>query len=463
MKEKKFKKFIKSIGKTKDVVANTFEKTTETISSIEVPITTTKIAITGLSRAGKTVFITSLIDQLLHQKKIVYVTSKHRPFVSRLMPPKSSVKRFDYYTFAKDIKIDAEWPDGTDNITSTIIEFETKSRFSIMGNSKQRIELVDYPGEWILDIKMLGMTYEQWSDLTINWMKNIDEDIVKEYLLVIDSLTKKSEGEPLEKELHQKYAKMLAILKKKHYSNLTPGRFIMPSDLAGDPILRFAPIDRSDSPLFRAYKKRYKSYVKNIVKDIQLEHFRGFDRQIVLVDVVNALQNGYVCYTDMKDGIKNMLSLYSHKDKNFIAQWFSPSINKVLFVATKADLVASSQHNNFLSLLDDMVENIRRELDIGHIATDTKVVASVKCTETVVQKYDGRTLSFVRGIDADTKKTVEIYPGEMPSSFPDTKSWDVNDYPYEEFLPPSKPYKDEEPFDHIHMDRIIKSIIGDLL
>lgn len=90
---------------------------------------------------------------------------------------------------------------------------------------------------------------------------------------------------------------MIRILKDKHYSNLTPGRFLMPSDLAGDPILLFAPIYESGSPLHKIFKKRYKTYLKEIVRDIQLKHFKGFDRQIVLIDIVEALQNGFKHYS----------------------------------------------------------------------------------------------------------------------------------------------------------------------
>ncbi len=455
--------FKKALDKITEDIEDVVGSTKESLDDISMPISTTKIAVTGLSRSGKTVFITSLIDQLLHQKKISFVTSRHKAFKTSLRPPKVSVKRFDYYTFAKDIKTYAKWPDGTDSITSTILEFESKGRFSLFGNSKSRIELIDYPGEWILDIAMLGLSYEEWSEKIINWMQELDEISAKNYLNDIKQLTKNSSGEELELSLHGQYADMIRYFKKNHYSNLTPGRFLMPSDLVDDPILCFAPIHMSDSSLHAVFKKRYKTYLKEIVRDIQLEHFKGFDRQIVLVDIVEALQNGSRCYTDMKEGIRSMLSLYDHKDKNFISQWFSSSINKVTFVATKTDLVASSQHNNYLSLLKEMIEDIRRELDIGHIKTDAQVIAAVKCTQTVSRKHEGRTLSCIRGIDADTKKVVEIYPGEMPSSFPLSKEWNTDDYAYEEFLPPDKAYKESEPFDHIHMDRVIESIIGDLL
>jgi len=453
----------KTLNKITDKIENVLDSTKRNLDDIGMPIKTRKIAITGLSKSGKTVFITSLIDQLLHQKKISLVTTKYKPFTAILKPPKASMQRFDYYSFSKSIKADSSWPNGTEKITSTILEFESKTRFALLGNSKFRLELIDYPGEWILDIALLGIKYEQWSEDILSWMKDLNEPLAEKYLDEISKLNDNSIPEEYEYLLHTKYFNMLRYFKDNHYSNLTPGRFLVPSDLMNDPILQFAPIPKSSSKLHKLFKKRYKHYIKNIVKEIHLEHFKGFDKQIVLIDIVEALQNGSNCYEDMKKGLQNMLSLYDHKNKNFISQFLSSSINNVTFVATKTDLVASSQHNNYLALLNEMVEDIRRELDVSHIKTNTQVVASIKCTQTVMAKHNGKTLSCIRGIDSKTKAMVEIYPGEMPSSFPAVDEWDIDNYAFEEFLPPDKQYKKNEAFDHIHMDRVIELIIGDLL
>ena len=83
--------------------------------------------------------------------------------------------------------------------------------------------------------------------------------------------------------------------------------------------------------------------------------------------------------------------------------------------------------------------------------------------EVIIKGHEGKTLSCIRGIDSKTKKTVEIYPGEMPSVFPFVDEWDVDNFAFEEFLPPNKNYKETESFDHIHMDKVIEAIIGDLL
>ncbi len=448
---------------SKNVFKGKTNKLLKSIKNITSSEKTVRIAITGLSRAGKTIFITSLIDQLLLQQKIVSICVNHRPFQVQIKTPKHGVKRFDYYANQQIIKEYHQWPEGTDSISSTILEFEKKGKFEVLGNSTFNLELIDYPGEWILDIALLDKSYQQWSEMVLADLASYHEPLVDEYLKTIKQLSERNQGEALAKKLHYQYVEVLRYLKKNHYSNLTPGRFLMPGDLAHDPLLFFAPISDQDSPLYALFKQRYEYYLKHIVKNIQLEHFNGFDRQIVLVDIVAALQNGERCYQDMKKGLESMLSLYDHKKKNFFSQWFSPAINKVLFVATKADLVSSSQHNNYIALLDEMIEQIRKSLDISHIKTDTQVVAAVKCTETVKQKYQGKVLSCIRGIDPKDNKAVVIYPGEMPSSFPHPDDWEPENFSFESFLPTTKIYKSNEAFDHIHMDKLITSILGDLL
>ena len=424
---------------------------------------TIKIAITGLSRSGKTVFITSLIDQLLHQNRLVSVTTAHATFKATLQAPLHNARRFDYYTFIDKLKNEQVWPDGTDAISHTLLEFESKSYFSFMGNSTFTIELIDYPGEWLLDLSLLELSYEEWSVQTLAWLRSLNEPDANAYLQVVDSLSKESRGTVYETKLHQEYKELVVNLKARHYSQITPGRFVMPSDLANDPMLLFAPVNGASPTLVSVFKKRYEKYVEDVVKGIHLEHFKGFERQVVLIDVIESLENGYKCHKDMRQGLKSMLSLYDHDNKNFLLQWFRPSIKKVLFVATKADQVAASQHANFSALLEETVSELRREMDISHIETDTQIVSSLKSTTTIEKKYDGKQLSFVRGVLEEDGQLHDLYPGEMPSRFPDKASWQSDNYAFKRFLPPKRSYAENEALEHINMDKVVEKLLGDLL
>mgnify|MGYP001950699999 CR=1 FL=1 len=204
----------------KDILKNKLLKNIIHISDISLPSNNIKIAITGLSRAGKTVFITSLIDQLLHQNKLQGITTSNPAFKVNLKAPIQSAKRFDYYTFIQQLKEEHRWPDGTDEISHTLLEFESKSRFSFMRNSTFTIELIDYPGEWLLDLALLEMSFEQWCEKTISWLREITDPLAQEYLKTIDSLNEKIQGPDVELKLHKQYKELLIHLKKNHYSQL---------------------------------------------------------------------------------------------------------------------------------------------------------------------------------------------------------------------------------------------------
>lgn len=420
---------------------------------------TIKIAITGLSRSGKSVFITSLIDQLLHSKEF----QANKSFQAKLQAPKLSMKRFDYYHFAKQIKQEHKWCQGTDSISLALLKVKTKGSIPFLGDEDFYIEIIDYPGEWLLDLTLLSHTFSSWSNQTLKWLEAIDDNKAKAYLSLIKSIDTNDTSIALETSLHVEYVELIEHLKKIHYSFITPGRFLVPADMKDDPMLLFAPIPKSTSALYATYEKRFKTYVKDVVKGIHLDYFRGFDRQVLLIDVIGALQNGYTCYKDMSNALNSMLNIYTHAKGNLLSRIINPTIESVAFVGTKADLVPSSFHNNYLSLLKDMTLNLKDKLENIDIKTSSHIVASVKCTQTIMNEKDGIKLPSLRGIDKKSGKIVEVYPGAMPSSFPTLENWDKSLYMYEEFCPPKQEYDADEPFEHIHMDKLILEILGDKL
>ena len=81
-------------------------------------------------------------------------------------------------------------------------------------------------------------------------------------------------------------------------STLPPGRFLMPGDLDGSPALTFAPLlglregrGRSGS-LQAMMERRYEAYKTHVVKPFFREHIARLDRQIVLIDAMQAINAG---------------------------------------------------------------------------------------------------------------------------------------------------------------------------
>src|SRR5947208_16739852 len=81
---------------------------------------TVRLGVTGLSGAGKTVFITALVHQLLHGGRlpVFEAQSGGRIARARLEPqPDDSVPRFDYEAHLHALTHERRWPESTTRIS----------------------------------------------------------------------------------------------------------------------------------------------------------------------------------------------------------------------------------------------------------------------------------------------------------------------------------------------------------
>lgn len=139
-----------------------------------------RLCVTGLSRAGKTAFITSFVNQLLHHKD-----SSGLPFwlshaegrilaVKIEQHPELHIPAFPYADALKAIEEEASWPQSTRNVSQIrlSIKYKIKNRWvkKLQQVSHLKVDIVDYPGEWLLDLPLLQMNYQQWSRQFYNWL-----------------------------------------------------------------------------------------------------------------------------------------------------------------------------------------------------------------------------------------------------------------------------------------------------
>lgn len=134
------------------------------------------MAVTGFSRSGKTAFITSLVNQLLH----VHSDSDARlPLFSAardgclLGAKRIPQNHFNIPHFAYDENIGAlyrfppQWPVPTRGISEICLQLRYRSQASLLRHFKETsnlyIEVIDYLGEWLLDLPMLHQDYFSWS------------------------------------------------------------------------------------------------------------------------------------------------------------------------------------------------------------------------------------------------------------------------------------------------------------
>src|ERR1700736_3932528 len=118
----------------------------------------------GLSRAGTTVFIPALIHGLTRGGRFPVF----EPFASgriaraRLEPqPDDAVPRFDYENHVRTLIEERCWPNSTVDISELrlVIDYQRQNG----ADRTLTLDIVDYPGEWLLDLPLLNKSYEQWS------------------------------------------------------------------------------------------------------------------------------------------------------------------------------------------------------------------------------------------------------------------------------------------------------------
>ena len=119
-------------------------------------------------------------------------------------------------------------------------------------------------------------------------------------------------------------------------STLPPGRFLMPGDFKGSPLLAFAPLDIAPGTEFpkgslaALMERRYEAYVSTIVKPFFYGHFARLDRQIVLVDALTALNAGASAVKDLQHALADILSCFRQGQNSLLSNLFGRRIDKVL-------------------------------------------------------------------------------------------------------------------------------------
>src|SRR6202048_774987 len=208
---------------------------------------TVRLGVTGLSRAGKTVFITALIHGLTRGGRFPVF----EPFASgriaraRLEPqPDDAVPRFDYENHVRALIEERRWPNSTVDISELrlVIDYQRQNG----ADRTLTLDIVDYPGEWLLDLPLLSKSYEQWSRESLALSRERPRARLAaewhEHLARLNGHAREDEQEGV--EAAQLFTDYLRACRDERFSMslLPPGRFLMPGERAGAPAFTFAPL-----------------------------------------------------------------------------------------------------------------------------------------------------------------------------------------------------------------------------
>jgi len=452
-----------------------------------------RLGVTGLSRAGKTVFITSLVHNLIHNGRLPLFTPHARGRIKRayLEPqPDDDLPRFAYEQHLKALTGDnRQWPQSTRRLSQlrVTIEYAPQGFFARnIHGGKLHIDIIDYPGEWLLDLPLLNQTYEQWSANALATSTKAPRDrLAKDW----HTLTRKLKpAEPaLESdavEAAKLFTQYLARCRDDEFalSTLPPGRFLMPGDLEGSPLLTFAPLELDpgtiapEGSLHAMMHRRYQAYIDHIVRPFYVNHFARLDRQIVLVDTMAALNAGPEAVSDLKSALSDILASFRQGENGILSTIFAKRIDKVLFAATKADMLHHQSHDRLEDILSLIVDDAAKRSENAGADFDVTAIAALRATRETTIEHDGESLSCITGIPArgemignqkfDGKTDAAVFPGDLPENPADALNGSLQDIlHFVRFRPPviapSKPLQPAPALPHIRLDRAMQFLLGD--
>ncbi len=460
---------------------------------------TMRFGVTGLSRAGKTVFITALVHNLLHGGRLPLFKAQHDGRISAayLEPqPDDGVPRFQYENHVAALVNERTWPQSTRAISELrlTIEFEPASAWHrLFSSGKLSIDIVDYPGEWLLDLPLLNQDYRTFSansmalarsparaDLANRWLSEASELDLSEPAQESDAASMAA--------LFSEYLQACRS-DERALSTLPPGRFLMPGDLDGSPALTFCPMPNiPDGPapkgsLWAMMERRYEAYKNLVVKPFFREHFARLDRQIILIDAMQAMNAGPEAVQDLERALVDILSCFRAGRNGLITSWFTRRIDRILVAATKADHLHHKSHDRLEAIVSRLVERATEKAGYAGAEIEVLALAAVRATRegTTGKGQDKLPLivgtplcgETIDGATFDGNTRTGIFPGDLPETadrfFEQLTTASPADRPHLNFVRFRPPLLETTAegitlsLPHIRLDRAFEFLFGDWL
>ncbi|MEO0668931.1 MAG: YcjX family protein [Pseudomonadota bacterium] len=442
---------------------------------------TIRLGVTGLARSGKTVFITSLVANLLDRGRMPHLlaASQGRVHAAYLQPqPNDTIPRFDYEAHkASLLGTPPAWPDSTRSVSELRLSLKVQPAGLLAGLQGPRtlhLDIIDYPGEWLLDLALLDQSYDAWSELALARVAARAEGA--DYAAAAASADGAARlDEVAAKGLASAFTAYLHAAREAGFYDCTPGRFLLPGDLAGSPVLTFAPLPPGDAPrrsLRREMARRFEAYKAQVVRPFFRDHFARIDRQVVLVDALGAIHSGPAAVEDMRQAMAEILGAFRPGRNAFLTQLFrGRRVEKILFAATKADHIHHSQHARLTAIMEALTRDARDRARFAGADTAAMAIAALRATTEDTMAHDGAQLDVVRGTLLDTGKQAAFYPGTLPEDPGDiltpgqsgARDWLEADYEVMRFAPADMTLKPGDGPPHIRLDHAAQFLIGDRL
>jgi predicted YcjX-like family ATPase len=463
------------ISRLGDLAGSSLEAVGDALASLPRALNrqSCRIAVTGLQRSGKTVFVTSFAHALLQAASAPREAFPFFPWRGNLqqvdLEDIPGIARFPYRERLDEMLAEVpRWPAATTDLSGLRVRLRHAPTSTIGRQLASRatldIDLIDYPGEWLLDLPMLALSYPEWSTqmaelanagsratLSARWREQLER---------LDPHAPESAVD-LER-VGQAYVDYLRQCRAAHLHYLQPGRFLADGLAGGRQETLFFPMGRSQPARAgtngAALVRRYEAY-RQQVRQFYRQVFGQLRRQVVLIDLLTALQHGHESFADLAMAVRTIAEAFDALRNPILRSLSLGRVDRLALVATKADHISSSQVANLVALLRDMIGEPFVQANARQAGL--MAIASVRATTQVARKWQGTTRQMLQGIPlAGSGQLVEVFTGDIPGQIPDQQQWAELELNIRQFAPPRLAGLRERPLPHINLDKLLQFLIA---
>lgn len=457
---------------------------------------TVRLGVTGLARSGKTVFITALVRNLVEGGRLPFFgpMAEGRILRAYLTPqPDDDVPRFPYEEhLAVLAREPPEWPESTRRVSQLRVTVEYLSRSMLkrgFGIDRLHIDIIDYPGEWLLDLGLIDLDFRAWANATVVLARDArHRAVAAPWLSHIASLDPDGPADE-QAVLHgsRLFATYLRSARSASLEGVGPGRFLMPGDLDGSPLLTFfaVPVPEGASirrgSLAAMLERRYESYKAHVAMPFFRDYFNRIDRQIVLVDALSALNGGEEALADVRKTLSAVLAPFKVGSANWFMRLMTRRIDRILFAAAKSDHVHHTSHARLEALLADIAHEAADRATIAGAEIKLMALSALRATREAEAARSNDPLPCVVGTPLpgeqvagrtfDGRETAAIFTGDLPAGKRPrgeaTAAVVARDVKVIRFRPPriapAQGSGTPSAWPHIRLDRALDFLVGDRL
>jgi predicted YcjX-like family ATPase len=370
------------------------------------------------------------------------------------------------------------WPASTTDVRRVrlLLRFSSAGllrRAKLFGRTAElTLEILDYPGEWLLDLPLLQQSYGDWSRTTLALAhRGVRALLARDWLDFVARHPADRAGDPQTAlRAYEHYRGYLAACREREQlSLLQPGRFLNPGQIADPSVLQFCPMPLAIGArappgcLAALMEARFDAYKRTIVQPFFAQLARNVDRQIVLVDVLRALNAGEEAFADHRLALDTILAAFRFGRRSLLRRLFGARIDRVLFAATKADHVPALQRDHLEALISNLAEAPSLRAKAARARVAATALASIRCTEDGADVIDGRKVDVVVGLPEGSERRIRFFPGIVPVTPPPARFWGERFTQFPVFQPPRITRAAGDGIPHINLDKALDFLLEDAL